>query len=188
MQNSISDKILMSEIANGSELAFRHVYQKFGNKLFRFFLRLTHNNQSQSEDLLQELFIQIHLNAHKYRSEYQLSTWIYSIATNLVRNSTRNDANRIRILTESYIFNQAENHIENNHFENKQMANLIYEYAESIDKEGAYLLYLRYQEEFQLSEIALVMKMPLGTVKSKLHYLMKKISEKFKLKNYGIES
>jgi RNA polymerase sigma-70 factor (ECF subfamily) len=185
MLNTVSDKILMSEIANGSELAFRHVYQKFGNNLFHYFLKMTHQNQMKSEDLLQELFIQIHQNAHKYNPEFKLSTWIYSIATNLVKNANRNEANRQRILNEGPLPNatNATDHFVD--FEQKQLANIIYNYIESVDSEGAYLLYLRYQEEFQLLEIAKIMNLPLGTVKSKIHYLMKKISEKFNIKQYG---
>ncbi len=174
----------MSEIANGSELAFRIVYQRFGSKLFHYFLKMTQQNQFQSEDLLQELFIQIHAQASKYNPDYQLSTFIYAIANNLVKNSNRKEANRNKILMEISTNPSIET---NQHlqFEQKHLANTIYQYAENIDPEGATLLYLKYNEEFQLSEIAVIMNLPLGTVKSKLHYLTKKLSEKFNVNYHG---
>lgn len=184
MSDFLSDKVIMSEIANGSELAFRIVYQRFANKLMHYFLKMTQNDQFQSEDLLQELFIQIHAHAAKYNPEYQLSTFIYSIANNLVKNSNRKEANRTKMLTEISV-NQSVEIIDFQQFEQKHLANTIYQYAESIDPEGATLLYLKYNEEFQLSEIAVIVNMPLGTVKSKLHYLTKKISEKFNVNDHG---
>lgn len=184
MSDFISDKVIMSEIANGSELAFRIVYQRFGSKLFHYFLKMTHQNQFQSEDLLQELFIQIHTQAGKYNSEYQLSTFVYAIANNLVKNSNRKEANRNKILLEVFE-NQSTEINYHQKFEQKHLANTIYQYAESIDPEGATLLYLKYNEGFQLSEIAVIVNMPLGTVKSKLHYLTKKITEKFNVTNHG---
>jgi len=184
MSDFISDKVIMSEIANGSELAFRIVYQRFGNKLFNYFLKMTQQDQFQSEDLLQELFIQIHAQASKYNPDYQLSTFVYAIANNLVKNANRKEANRNRFLAEFGTEIQMEAN-QFDQFEQKHLANVIYHFAECIDNQGATLLYLKYNEEFQLSEIAVIMNLPLGTVKSKLHYLTKKIAEKFNVNHHG---
>ncbi len=179
-----SDKSLMFEIASGSTLAFQTIYQKFGSKLLHYFLKMTNQNQQTSEDLLQELFIQIHLNAKKYNPEYQLSTWIYAIASNLVKNHNRKEINQLRLLSQEFV-EQEKMEIDNHQvIEKKQLTDLIYKYAHTIDTDAASMLYLRYQEQFQLSEIAVVMNVPLGTVKSKLHTMTKKIAVKFKIQHH----
>lgn len=180
-----SDKSMMFEIARGSTLAFQTLYQKFGNKMYHYFLKMTNQNQHTSEDLLQELFIQIHLNAHKYNPEFQLSTWMYAIASNLVKNANRKALNQQRLLNQELI-EQDDFEMDNQQvLEKKQLTNLIYQFAQNIDADAASMLYLRYQEQFQLSEIADIMNLPLGTVKSKLHSITKKIATKFNIQNHA---
>jgi RNA polymerase sigma-70 factor (ECF subfamily) len=176
---------MMFEIARGSTLAFQTLYQKFGNKMYHYFLKMTNQNQHTSEDLLQELFIQIHLNAHKYNPEFQLSTWMYAIASNLVKNANRKALNQQRLLNQELIEKDDYEMDNQQVLEKKQLTNLIYQFAQNIDADAASMLYLRYQEQFQLSEIADIMNLPLGTVKSKLHSITKKIATKFNIQNHA---
>ena len=61
-----NDHFLMIEIASGNQEAMEKLIDRWKNAAFRFFNRSL-NNQSDAEDLTQQLFIKIYLSASKYK-------------------------------------------------------------------------------------------------------------------------
>lgn len=83
----------MLRFRDGNQEAFSLLVGRYHARLLNFLMRYT-NSREDAEDLVQETFIKVHRAAHNYRDIARFSTWLYTIALNLVRSSFRK-ANRI---------------------------------------------------------------------------------------------
>ena len=77
------DHNLMSEIANGNQVAMKALINKWKNSLFRFFDRSL-SNKADAEDLTQKVFIRLYKSASRYKPTAKFSTYLFTIARNLL--------------------------------------------------------------------------------------------------------
>lgn len=174
--NSITDEELMLLIQKGNESAFTELHRRYHQKLFRFFYRMTGKDRKSSEDMLQELWIKVIQNPEKFHQDKSFSPWVYKIASNMCLNELRNAKNRLRLLEENFTLNETElptfsSDIDKNTF----IRNYLFHF-ENLDTQQQLLLTLHFEEELSLKEIAPILCIPEGTVRSRLFYLLKKLS------------
>lgn len=77
---------------------FPRIYSEFQPKLYRYFVRVA--GERDAEDLTQETMVKVSRGLEQFRGESSVSTWIYSIATNVVRDRFRSAAHRADAVTE----------------------------------------------------------------------------------------
>ncbi len=75
------DKDFVALLQKGDELSWRQFIDEYKNKLFRTALSYIPFTQ-EAEDLVQEVFLEVHRSIHKFRAESTLSTWLYRITVN----------------------------------------------------------------------------------------------------------
>ena len=78
---------------------FSEIYSEFQPKLYRYFVRVA--GESDAEDLTQETMVKVSRGLEQFRGESSLSTWIYSIATNVARDRFRSAAHKADAVTET---------------------------------------------------------------------------------------
>ena len=77
----IRDREIFEGILKNDQVAFKMFVEKYKQIVFRTiysFLR----NKEDTEDIAQEVFIEVVKNAHKFRFESEISTWLYRISVN----------------------------------------------------------------------------------------------------------
>ena len=89
----LSDEDLMEQLQNGVAPAFDIIVHRFQDRLHNFLYRYTHNHED-CEDLVQETFLRVYRSRYSYQRIAKLSTWIYTIASNLLKNEYRNRSRR----------------------------------------------------------------------------------------------
>jgi len=77
---------------------FQEIYSEFQPKLYQYFVRVA--GESDAEDLTQETMVKVSRGLEDFRGESSLSTWIYSIATNVLRDRFRSAAFKADSVTE----------------------------------------------------------------------------------------
>src|SRR5512145_2239837 len=82
------DNALVSAYLEGNDEAFRVLVTRYQGKHVNCINTLAHEREL-AVDLTQETFIRVFRNADRYRGDYQFSTWIYRIATNLAIDELR---------------------------------------------------------------------------------------------------
>jgi RNA polymerase sigma-70 factor (ECF subfamily) len=178
--SALSDEKLMHYIANGNSEAFTEIYHRYSHKLLRYFYRLLGNNQGKAEDFMQDLFIKVMQSAKSFNTEKKFNAWLYTMANNMCRNEWRNQSNRNTILNKIEFES-----IEHQNFHQKIDQKLLLQKLETeiqqLPELDQTLIAMRYQQELSIAEIAAIIDVPEGTVKSKLFYLMKKLSLKLKV-------
>jgi len=82
------DATLMLRVQRGDRAAFTELVGKYQQPIFSFILR-TLRDETESEDLAQNTFIQVWKSAARYRPSARFSTWLFTIARNLCLNEIR---------------------------------------------------------------------------------------------------
>ena len=78
----------MARLADGHETALDSLMERHAEKLFHYLLRSL-QDESDASDLAQETFVKLYQSRSKYDPEQKFSTWLYAIASNLVRDRYR---------------------------------------------------------------------------------------------------
>lgn len=174
----MSDELLMKQlITDKDKLAFTELYHRYAQKLERYCLRLL-KADANAADIVHEVFVKIVESPKAFDTNQKFSTWIYTIATNLCLNSIRNNQNRERLLELHYEQNEL---ITSFHQidANSLKANINDVFKELNEKEQK-IFVLRFEHQIPLKEIASILQIPEGSVKSCIFYLLKKLTKKLK--------
>lgn len=164
---------------------FRKLVESHSSRLYRFILKHI-GNSSDAEDLAQQAFVEAVQAYRSFRGESQLSTWLYGIAMNLVRNYlSRAPHRRHHIVDESALDGMSESdlHGQTVHDPEQQLAQ-----AQAFQQLDAALselpvhmrelLLLVGVEALSYEEAAVLLTVPIGTVRSRLSRARKALSEK----------
>jgi RNA polymerase sigma-70 factor, ECF subfamily len=169
-----SDEQLMQGIAAGNRNAFCLLYDRYFDKLCWYACGFV-KDAAAAEDAVQECFMQLIEKPAEFDSSKRFSTWIYTLVANRCKNQLRNATNRQRLLAEQ---GNAGVHSPNWHRQlDGQLVRAKVEkiLEEATDKERS-LYQLRFEQDLSIREIAEILQIPEGSVKSGLYYMLKKMN------------
>ena len=83
-----TDEDLIFGFQEGNTEAFNEIVDRYKNPLYNFVCRLL-GDPMFSEDIVQETFVRVYRNKHRYHRIAKFSTWIYTIASNLAKTELR---------------------------------------------------------------------------------------------------
>lgn len=175
-----SDEELMLLFIKGDRKAFEQIYQRYGNYLVNYFNRKLWQDREKAEDFTQELFGKIIDRPEMFDTEKKFKTWLFTIASNMckneykrveIRKNTRND------LPEGFEARSNDELADETVDKNSFAESLKYELSKLKDKHREVFM-LRHFEGLSMKEIANVLEINEGTVKSRLHNVTKDLSSK----------
>ncbi len=163
----MEEQELMHLVQKGDEVAFEKIVAIYKHRIVNFLTQLTGDYQ-KAVDLAQETFMRIYFKANKYKPVAPLSSWIYTIASNLAKTELKRERKMATVSiddTESRLGEQIAAKDENE--DTYLIENL---------KKALYSLHPRYRlpiilkdiEGFSQEEIAQIMKRPVGTIKARI--------------------
>lgn len=79
------DQLLVSRFKNGDQSAFDEMVSRYWDRIYAMVHQLLRNKQD-AEEVTQDAFIRAHRGLENFRGDSAFSTWLYQIATNLARN------------------------------------------------------------------------------------------------------
>ena len=82
------DRIDTERLAAGHDAALNNLMERHGPKLFNYLIRCL-QNEEDAADAAQETFVRVYQNRAKFDARQKFSTWLYVIATNLVKDRYR---------------------------------------------------------------------------------------------------
>jgi RNA polymerase sigma-70 factor (ECF subfamily) len=174
-----SDEQLMLAIQNGSSGSFEELYNRYSKRLLVYFFRLL-GEEEKARDFLQDIFLKIIERPHSFNPDKTFSKWIFSIAVNMCKNEyrhleVRKKAHNGRMNTELTTEPKMDNKLDQAQFK-MQLTREIQE----LDADQRNTFLLRFQENFSIREISQILRCSEGTVKSRLHYIIRKLAIKLK--------
>ncbi len=176
----LPDEHLMKGVQNGRQAEFELLYSRYAQRMLGYFYRMFNGDEEKAQDFLQDLFIKVLEKASLFDTNQNFEAWIFTIASNMCKNEYRK-------LNHHQTFSQQVNGQEGIEFrmdskidfENYQLA--VFQLVERLEPDKKELFILRFEEELSIEEIANILKLKEGTVKSRLFYLKKFLAEKLKV-------
>lgn len=168
-------------IKKGKEAAFEELYQRYSKKLLYFFYQRLDRDAERAQDFLQELFMKIVEKPELFDGDKNFSTWLYSIAANLCKNEYRRNSIK-RIKNDDFRHMAFHRLSDNSDCENVQdyifFGSSLNKALKTMGEKHSLTFILRHQEGFSVKEVSEIMGCTEGTVKSRLFYAIRKLSQK----------
>jgi len=175
-----SDQEVVAAATKGDEAAYRELVRRYERPVFSLIYRMVRNREL-AEDLSQETFIKV-LNAlASYRPEYKFSSWVFKIANNAaidhlrrreldtlsLEGSPHADTPEKLEATTLQIGDRAESALDE--VANKELGSEIERAISRLRPEYRTCILLRHVDGRPYEEIAEILNLPLGTVKTYIH-------------------
>jgi RNA polymerase sigma-70 factor, ECF subfamily len=170
----LSDEALYARLLAGEIAAFDELYRRYESRLFGFVLRQL-GDRSEAEDVFHDAFMAL-LRAR--RSQHELANfraWLFQVALNLCHNRVRARRRKARALT---LVSRSEESSANGEpdLAARELPLLLERAVEQLPPPLAQLYALR-ASGLAYDEIADVLQLPLGTVKSRMHQLVARLKK-----------
>jgi len=162
------DRELISRVAAGDEAAFRQLYERYGDRVFRYALTLV-RNLHLAEEVVQETMVAIWRGAGSFKGGSRVSTWIFGIARNQAHALLRREVRGERVPEESLTLPDPAEAVER---ENRVLSALA-----KLPPDQREVVVLAFYEGLSYREIARLLGVLEGTVKSRMHFAKRKLRE-----------
>lgn len=181
-----SDTELMQQIVSGDQAAFNGLYHRYKDRMYYYFYRMLGNSTEHANDFLQELFMKLIEKPESYHPNYSFQTWLFSVANNMCKNEYRRREVRKEYQTSESLQPKLD-YMKDSSVEPEQLLEKIFQTLDRLGEEQRSAFLLRYREGFSIREVAEILGLPEGTVKSRLFYAKKMLAEKLEYLKDEIE-
>lgn len=171
-----SDEELITLLQKGDATAFDELYRRYGQKMFGYFYKMLWRNKELAEDFTQDLFLKLIRKNETFNSSKSFSTWLYSIACNMCKNEYRKQETREKFRKMKVVHLTINNR-------NPDLINFkkaLHNFTNALEEEKKELYILRFMENLTVPQIAEILNLPEGTVKSRIFYLLKELKDELK--------
>ena len=173
----------------GDKEAFRHLVVKYKMPIYNLAYRML-QSEEEAEDVFQETFFKAYKSLDKYKLNYSFFTWLYTVALNICRN-------RLKKKRRYYMFSIDESLTDDHRLtwqiadssmapdilmERKEEMALVNKAVNCLPEKYRVVIVLRYLEGQAYQEIADIIGLPLGTIKTQIHRGRRLIQEYIKKK------
>lgn len=164
----LSDQDLIARVAGEDEDAFRMLYERFSDRVFRYAFTLL-RNQHLAEEVAQETMIAVWKSAGRFASRSKLSTWIFGIARNKAFDLLRKERRGDRLPDVTLVEPDPASAV--------LKEQLVAGAMESLPESQREVVFLTFYEGLSYGEISAMLDIPEGTVKSRMFHAKRKLAE-----------
>ncbi|GIV20901.1 MAG: RNA polymerase subunit sigma-24 [Armatimonadota bacterium] len=197
MRLSDADAALVARCKENDLSAFEEIVQRYQHKIYGYVKRLV-LNETDAEDITQEVFLKALSALHHFREESSLQTWLFRIATNLCRDLHRRRQREKGWLSlwrradgEKDEGDECSIEIPDAHYDPEKMllreelSDLLQQAIDHLPIAMREVLVLHDLESLSYEEIAQALGIPLGTVKSRLFHARARLRDALASYMYG---
>jgi len=173
-----TDEELILRVQDGDTDCYDVLVERFKVRLFNYLFRLT-GSRDEAEEIAQEAFVKAYIHADKYKTIARFSTWLYTIATNLVRNRLRSRSRAPKIVSlwtrsadsdeERTLDIEDTRRSPDEVINDAELGEIISRAIQRIPVKYRESFVLREINELSYEEIAAVTGLKLGTVRSRIN-------------------
>ena len=179
MQNP-SDLELLEKVNLGDPRAYAEIVRRYEQRVF-FVVKRMLNDDDESADATQEVFIKLHDSLKKFRGDANLYTYIYRIATNVAISYLRKRKVRAVVRLDEMVSNMLTGGNEpQREADQSELRKLVSEAVAALPAQQKKVFILRFYEELSYEEIAQIMHRSMGAMKANYFHAMKKIGDYLK--------
>jgi RNA polymerase sigma-70 factor (ECF subfamily) len=161
-----TDEALAARLVDGDELALRELLRRYEQRLARFLHRQTGGRDV--EDLYQETWLRVVRHADRFDATRRFSTWLFQIAVNLCRDWQRRPPPEPRALDDEPAAAG---------LERSDAALDAAQLLARLPQAQREVVVLRYYQDLSEDEVAEILDIPKGTVKSRMHQAIARLAQ-----------
>ncbi len=185
-----TDEVLMSRYRDSVQTPdFNELIRRYERELYRYLARYL-GDTSMAEDVFQNTFLQVHLKRALYEDGRPFRPWLYSIGTHQAVDSLRKAGRHPTVSLDQQrsssdesdtgalidlLVNDGPDPLDE--LQDKERQDWIKQSIERLPDTLKQTLLLAYYQDLKYREIAEILKIPVGTVKSRLHAALAKLGE-----------
>lgn len=166
---------IIARVMDGDNDAFQELYCVTKDDAYRLIVYLASNKQDAS-DIMSEVYLELYRVIRRYDQNQSFSSWLNGIIIRQVRNWKRKGWRRLRLhdRVKQYCMEDAHNDLDN-HLYNLYAKELVLPAVEQLSHKLKEVIVLRYARDCSIEEIAMILNIPVGTVKSRHHLALKQL-------------
>ncbi|MHC4087766.1 MAG: RNA polymerase sigma factor [Planctomycetota bacterium] len=186
-----TDAELLARFAEGDEAAFRELVNRYKNGLYAF-LRQFLNHQDMVEDTFQETFLQLFTSRDSFDTSRPLRPWLFTIAANKAKDALRKQQRTAAIPIGTIADSQemsfddvlntltSDSSLPYEDLQKSETASLVGKIITDMPENLREILILAYFDKFSYKQMAQILSIPIGTVKSRLHTAVGRFAKEWK--------
>lgn len=183
----LSDEELMLRFQRGDERVYDILVARYQNPLMNFIYRFV-GSMDDAADILQETFLRVYHKRHLYETVARFSTWVYTIAGNLAKSELRKPYRRLGVPILQRDADNEERELPlpdpdpspDRRADSALKAERIQQALLQLGPEFREAVVLRDIQDLEYEEIASILHLPLGTVKSRINRGRNRLQELLK--------
>ena len=171
---SSDDRRLIQECREGNTAAYGELVSRYQDRLFNTVLRLV-NNAEDARDVVQEAFLHAYQSLHSFKGDSLFFTWLYRIAVNTAISMKRKQKPTLRIQPGGEEkgaidpLDLSESNRPGHAIEMAEEERMVHEALAKLSPEHRAVLVMKDMEGMRYEEMADVLDVPVGTIRSRLH-------------------
>ena len=172
MSTQHTDSSLVAGVREGDLEALGELYERHKHLVYRTALAIT-GDEPAAEDILQEVFLRVHTYAHRIDETMPLEPWLYRVTANQAYSwisRARRWFHAVQGSLDRWISHPERQSGPEKAAEEQEQWQSLQKAIDTLSPGPRTVIVLHYLEGLSLHEIAAVMDIPEGTVKSRLHY------------------
>jgi RNA polymerase sigma factor (sigma-70 family) len=176
---SLSDEQLAIEMSKGDKRAFDELYGRYSSALISYFVRMLWKDRELAEDFLHDIFTKLIRKPELFDPSRSFKTWIFSVANNMCKNEYKRREvrkNTVNGLDSSYNVKDTQRGVLTEVHEN-EFGKELERSLRGLDEKHSEVFVLRHMDGLSIKEIAEVLEISDGTVKSRLFYATKYLAK-----------
>jgi RNA polymerase sigma-70 factor (ECF subfamily) len=187
--NACTDEELLSRFCNGQKEAFGVLLRRYERELYGY-LRRYLGDSNLAEDVFQNTFLQLYLKSGQYEPGRPFRPWLYTIATNQAIDALRRNGRHQAVSLDQTRNESGEGELQNliemlesrgpsplDAAQGKERREKVRASVEQLPDFLREVLILAYYQGLKYRDIADILGIPVGTVKSRLHAALVKLQE-----------
>ncbi len=174
---AVSDLELIEKFKMGDEGVFEEIVRRYQKKVYNSTYRMMGNHED-AWDLAQEAFLRVYRNLNRFQGRSSFSTWLFTITTNICRDELRKRQRQIKAHSLSEPIRVKDGEIERDIVDDsmipedislqRELRDEIQEVINNLPEEQKEVIVLREIQGFSYEEIAEIVGVAIGTVKSRI--------------------
>lgn len=179
------DALLVSACKNGDQEAFSQLVQRYQRRIFNLVFRMLQNYDEACE-ITQETFLAAWQGLPAFRGEARFTTWLYRIAYNcsLKQLEARKRDQVLQAALQSEQTLEGQDH-RSTHLAQLDRQEMVQEQLSHLPPKYRIVLILRHLQDMTYEEMAEVLTMPIGTIKTHLFRARNLLKERLQAFEYG---
>jgi RNA polymerase sigma-70 factor (ECF subfamily) len=186
-----TDETLLEMYLAGDRAGFEALVRRHSRELFQFVLRFTKNSVA-AEDVVQETFLQVYTSAASFDTSRRFKPWLFTIAANKARDYLRSRSRKREVPIDAHVAGESgeghrfvdliadESPYPQDRMNDEERRELVQSVVDGMSPKLWEVLVLAYYHRFPYKDIAEMVDIPVGTVKSRLHAAVAQFAERYR--------